>query len=207
MAAFTTSLLIGLVAGSTATQVVGQVKAGNAAKRAGEGQQRAANSEADILDYNAGVSDLQARDALERGAIDESRFRSQVRGIVGSQRAGYAAQGVSVASGSAADVQADASYLGELDALQLRQNAMREAWGFKVSAYDARAQADIARKEGVVYAEAGRAQQAASRYAAAGTILGAGGSLLLSRYGFKNAVPAQIGDVSARDAFAYGGLG
>jgi len=206
MAAFTTSLLIGLVAGSTATQVVGQVKAGNAAKRAGEGQQRAANSEADVLDYNASVSDLQARDALERGAIDESRFRAQVRGIVGAQRAGYAGQGVDVGSGSAVEVQQDATYLGELDALQLRQNAMREAWGFKVSAYDARAQADIARKEGVVYAEAGRANQSASRIGAVGTLLGAGGSLMLQRYGFRNTSDA-VSPVSSRDAFAYGGLG
>lgn len=206
MAAFTTSLLIGLVAASTATEVVGQVKAGNAAKNAGDAQQRAANSEADILDYNASVADLQSQDAVERGAIDESRFRTQVRGIVGAQRVGFAAQGVEVASGSAVDVQADASYLGELDALQIRQNAMREAWGFKVSAYDARKQAEIARKEGIVYAEAGKAQQTASRYAAAGSVLGAGGSLLMSKYGFKSPSDA-VSPLSARDTFAYGGLG
>lgn len=187
MAAATSTILIGLVAAGTATQVVGAWKSGTAAKKAGEAQRRVAESQAELLDYNASVADLQAQDAIDRGRLDENRYRSQIRGLIGSQRAGYAAQGVSVAEGSPADVQADTAFLGELDALTLRQNAMREAWGYQVQAYDTRGRAEIARREGVVLEQTGLAQQGAARWAAFGAAASGAGNLALMRYGFNQA--------------------
>lgn len=170
MAAFSTMLLLGLVAGSAAMQIKGQLGSGKAAKQAGD-------AEGVRLDANAGVADDQATDAIARGAQDESRFRTQVKGVLGSQRAGFAGQGVKVDTGSAGAVTADVAHLGELDALTIRSNAAREAWGFRQQATDLRMQADIARKGGT-------AAQTASRYAAAGTVLGTGASLLSAKYGF-----------------------
>lgn len=164
---------LGLAAVGTATQVRGQVKAGRAAKEAGE-------AEAGRLEYNARIAEAQGDDALLRGTEEEQRFRSTVRGLIGSQRAAFAAQGVDVASGSAVDVQADAAYLGELDALTIRSNAQREAWGFRHSAQDLRMGAEVARR-------GGQSAATASRYAAAGTVLGTGSSLLLARYGWGRA--------------------
>lgn len=184
MAGFTTALTLGMIGVSTATQVIGQIKAGNAARRAGEAERRASESVASLHDYNADVADLQAADAIARGTIDENQFRQQVRGLIGRQRADIAASGVDVGFGSAVDVQADAAHLGELDALQIRQNARREAWGYKVQAVDYRRRADIARREGVFLEAAGRAQQGASRVAAVGTIASGGVGLLQARYGF-----------------------
>lgn len=184
MAAFSTIALLGLVAAGTATKVVGDIKAGNAAKRAGTAQREASESQAQLADYNAGVADLQATDAIARGAEEESRFRTSVKGIIGSQRAGAAAQGVDVNYGSPVDVQADAAFLGELDALTIKTNAAREAWGFKVQAEDLRKRGQIARKEGVYLEKAGQAAQSTSRWNAAGSILGSGTSLLQMRYGF-----------------------
>jgi general stress protein YciG len=148
----------------------GQVKAGKAAKAAGE-------SAAQQQEFNAKVAELQAEDALQRGADEESRFRTSVRGLIGSQRAGFAGQGVDVGSGSAADVQADAAFLGEQDAQQIQRNAEREAWGFRVEAEDRRKAADVARKGGQAAATAGK-------WGAAGTILGGTSSLMVSRYGW-----------------------
>lgn len=184
MAAATTTILIGLVAAGTATQVAGAWKSGTAAKKAGQAQRRVAESQAELLDYNASVADLQAQDALDRGVLDEGRYRSQIRGLIGTQRADYAAQGVSVAEGSPADVQADTAFLGELDALTVRQNAMREAWGYQVQAYDTRARADIARREGVVLEQTGLAQQTAARWAAFGAGLSGAGNVAMLKYGF-----------------------
>ncbi len=172
MAAFST-FLIGTLIASAATSAYGQHKAGAAQKRAGE-------MSGDLMDYNADIADLQAKDALERGAIAESSYRGQVRGIVGQQKAGFAGQGVDVSSGSALDVQADATRLGELDALQIRHNAMREAWGYNVQAYDLRQRAQIAR-------ETGQAMQSAANWGAAGTIVSAGGNLMLMKYGYDQA--------------------
>jgi hypothetical protein len=177
-------IIIGLTAAATTTQVVGQIKAGNAAKRAGTAQKAASESEAQLSDYNAAVADLQAKDATARGFEEENKFRSQVRGLIGSQRAGYAKGNIDVGFGSAVDVQADAQQLGELDALTIRNNAKREAWGYQVQGEDLRKRAEIARKEGVYLEKAGQEQQAASRWQAANTIVGGGSSLLMARYGF-----------------------
>ncbi|HKE43891.1 MAG TPA: hypothetical protein VKB41_05070 [Steroidobacteraceae bacterium] len=181
--AFTTAMLVMGIA-SMATSTYGQVRAGRAAKRAGEAQQQVAESEAQLSDYNAQVAELQAKDALERGGEKESRFRDQVRGLIGSQRAGFAGANVDVGYGSAADVQADAAFLGELDALTIRNNAAREAWGYKVEAEDLRRRAEIQRQGGEMAAAAGREAAKGAYIGAAGTVLGGTSSLLATRYGF-----------------------
>jgi hypothetical protein len=193
-----TAIGIMMMAGGTAVSVKGQLDAGKAAKAAGAAGQQAAEasaqvaeSQAEQLDYNALVADLQSADAVARGADEEARFRSSVKGIIGSQRAGFAAQGVDVGSGSAVDVQADAAYLGELDALSIKSNAQREAWGFSTQAEDLRLGAGVARKGaaaarvgGEYAAAAGRAGQTAARYGAAASVLGNGSSMILARYGW-----------------------
>jgi len=168
--AFFTALALGLAAGGMVTSAIGQKKAGAAAKQAGEAQ-------AQLEEFNAQVAELQATDAVARGADEESRFRSGVRGIIGAQRAGQAAGNIDVGFGSAVDVQADAAFLGELDALQIRTNAARESWGYKVQAEDRRKAADVARK-------GGQAAQTAARWGVASTLIGGGGSLLQARYGY-----------------------
>lgn len=165
----------------------GQVKAGQAELEAAKAQRRAAESGANLQDFNANVAELQAQDAVERGAEDESRFRTQVRGAIGAQRAGFAAQNIKAGYGSAVDVQADAAYLGELDALAIRNNAQREAWGFKMQAVDLHRRADIARKEGVYLEAAGQQAKSARNLAALTTVVGGAGSLLQTRYGFERA--------------------
>jgi hypothetical protein len=184
MAAFT-ALAIASIA-STAWSAYQQHKAGKQEKKAGELQQEAANDQASLSDYNAEVTDLQAQDALARGAEAEQRFRTGIKGIIGSQRAQLAAGNVDVGFGSSLDVQADAAFLGELDALTIRTNAAREAWGYKVEGEDLRRQAEITRKTGVQLAAAGRQRQSQANAAAFGTILGGATSLVQMRYGFQN---------------------
>ena len=178
-----TSILVGMMVGGMVVSAIGKYKAGKAAKKAGEAGQAVAESQADLADYNADVAKLQSQDALERGAEEESRFRAGVRGLVGSQRAGFAAGNIDVGYGSAVDVQADAAFLGELDALTIRTNAAREAWGYQVEEEDLHRQAEIARKGGVMAAAEGAARQTQSRYEMAGTLIGGGTSLLAGSYG------------------------
>jgi hypothetical protein len=154
-----TATLIGLTVAGTVMQARGQWKAGNAAR--------------DVGDFNAQVAEQQAQDALTRGREDEQQFRLGVKSIVASQRAGFAGQNVDVTQGSAVDVQADAAFLGELDALRIRTNAGREAWGYRMDAENSRLQ--------------GKNAQSASRWNAAGTVLGGGAQVagvFERRYGF-----------------------
>lgn len=81
--------------------------------------------------YSAALASRQATDAIARGAQAESRFRTGTAGLMGAQRANASASGVDAGSGSAADVQGDTARLSELDALTIRNNAAREAWGYQ----------------------------------------------------------------------------
>jgi hypothetical protein len=183
MAAFTlmglSLLMSGIGAGASA---YGQVKGGREAKRQGALQQQAAESQAELSDYNASVADLQATDATQRGEEEANHYRQGVRTLVGEQRATFAASGVNVDFGSAGEVQQDSAFLGELDALTIRTNAAREAWGYKTQAYDFRKRADITRREGINAAEAGKSAARAGVIGAGTTLLGAGASLLEARY-------------------------
>lgn len=172
-----TSFMLGTAIAGMGISAYGQYRAGKAA-------QAAAESEAQQHEFNAQVAELQAEDAIARGRDEESQFRRGVRALIGSQRAGFAGQGVKVGVGSAADVAADTAFLGELDARQIRANAQREAWGFQVEAADRRMAADVARK-------GGRAAASAGKWAAAGTLLGGTSSLLAARYGWDRNVVVQ----------------
>lgn len=161
------------------TSIYGQVKSGNAASRAG----RAA---AERDEFNASVADLQAKDALAVGREEESSFRTQVRGLIGTERVAFASQNVDVRSGSAADVQADTAYLGELDAQRIRANAARQAWGLQVQAADYRHAAAVSR--------AGGSAAATAAYVGAGATALTGTSLLMDRYGWgqKKQTPGPV---------------
>lgn len=184
MAAFT-ALAIGLGLAGLATKAVGEHQAGQAAEAAGRAQADVSESQAQVADYNAHVADLQSQDAVERGAEAENRFRLQVRGAIGAQRTGFAAGNIDVGFGSAVDVQGDAAYLGELDALQIRTNAARQAWGYSVQASDYRQQATIDRKAAANQIAAGEQAATASNFNVASTLLTGGTSLLQAKYGFK----------------------
>jgi len=182
--AWMTAAFLATTAIGTAISARGQIKAGNAEKKAGEAEQRAAESSAQLEEYNAAVAEIQAKDAEVRGAQEASRFRQRTRALIGEQRAGFAAGNIDVGFGSAVDVQADTAFLGEIDALTVRTNAAREAWGFRVEAEDRTQQAKIDREAGANAAAAGKARQSAARWGAAGTVFSAGASLLEAKYGF-----------------------
>lgn len=90
--------------------------------------------EARQLGMNARLAEMQADDALARGEIDASRYAEQLRGLQGSQRVGAAASGLDPDSGTPAALQAEASRMGALDILTMRNNALREAYGYKSQA-------------------------------------------------------------------------
>jgi hypothetical protein len=176
----TTALLIA----SAATSAAGTAQSVRAARRGGKAAQAAANAEADMMDYNAAVAEISATQAAEQGEVEAARYKEQVEGVIGSQRAGYAGQGVDVSSGSALAVQADTAAIAEMDALQIKSNAARTAWGYKVEAYDNKKRAVYARQEGVMMAAAGRAQANAALIGGVGGIITTGLNYSMQRYGF-----------------------
>lgn len=97
------------------------------------------------LTANSRIANLQADDAIFRGDRDAKDHKADVKRLIGAQRAAAGAQGIEVNSGSALDVQADAAGEGEIDALTIKNNAFREAWGYRVQASDYQTQAEFAK--------------------------------------------------------------
>ncbi|HAR04263.1 MAG TPA: hypothetical protein DCR72_01585 [Pseudomonas sp.] len=115
-----------------------------------------------MAEQNAAYKEAAAQDAEKRGAVDADRYRRQVGQLIGSQRTGFASNGIDVNSGTAAEIQDDTAAFGEFDALTIANNAAREAWGYRVGA-----QNDLMN---------GRMAQSNARSAATGSILGGVGS-------------------------------
>jgi hypothetical protein len=147
-------------------------------------QQAQANYSAQVSENNAKSAEVMALDAHRRGAEAEERQRMLTRQRIGAQRVALAANGLDIGTGTAVDLVAETAGFGEMDALTIRTNAAREAWGYKVEAFDHRKRAEITRREGVMAAESGRAMQSASRWQAGSTLFSAGGNLLERAYGF-----------------------
>src|SRR5690242_19657087 len=90
--------------------------------------------------------------------------------MIGSQRAGLAANGVDINSGSAVDVQSTTAATGEADALTIRNNAARQAYGQQVQGLNYGNQATLDTAQG-------QWAQSAAGYQMAGSVLGAASSV------------------------------
>lgn len=155
-------IMMALTVGSTLLGAAGAVQQGQAAGAAGRFNQQ-------IAEMNATLADRRAKDALERGKIDEQRKRQEVASLIGKQTVAMAANGVDISFGSPLDVLTDTAVAGELDALTIRTNAAREAYDYKVQGVNARAQGNLERMKG-------DAAETGGYLKAAGTILGGGGT-------------------------------
>lgn len=135
----------------------GAIQSGNAAKAAGD-------YNAQVAENNKIVAERQAADALARGQIAEDEQRRKTMAIKGAQRAALGASGVALDSGSPLDILGDTAAFGELDALTIRSNAEREAYGYRVQGMNFEAEAGLARAQG-------KAAQTAGYVGAGGTLL------------------------------------
>lgn len=116
---------------STGMMVAGTVTQAMAARQQSKAQQQALNYQSAVSANNAKIAEWQAQDALQRGARSEQQSRLQTAQLRGSQRARLAANGVSLDEGSALNILNDTAYMGEQDALTARDNAAKEAWGYR----------------------------------------------------------------------------
>lgn len=125
----------------TAVGVYGSIQQGNAAKASAEYQ-------AAVDRNNQQVAEWQTKDALDRGKEAERQQRLKVQSALGSQRAAMAANGVDLSSGSPLDILGDTTMYGEMDALTIRSNAEREAYGYRVQSQNFASNAQLSQMRG-----------------------------------------------------------
>jgi|GEM_PF-2254878 len=126
------SLLTGAALAGTAATAYGQVQKGKA--------------ESDMANYNANVATQRSNEALQMGSIAEEQQRNKVRQVEGQQTAAMGASGAVAGSGSFGSVLDQTSQFGELDALTIRNNALKQAWGLQTQAVGDQLQGSYARQ-------------------------------------------------------------
>lgn len=191
---------IGQVESGHAQQMASMVDAGTIAQTATLNSQlieQGSELNAGVEDFNAAALEAQGKDAITQGAEQETIFRQQLQGTIATQRAEFAGQGVDVGSGSALDVQKDTAYQGELDALTIRTNAARAAWGFTTNAQSETLTANATRTLGKLQSEntlevgnlnaqnarmGGTIKETTANFGAASTILTGTAAVLNAKY-------------------------
>lgn len=123
------------------------IVAAGASVAGGISEAQAAEAQGDFAraqaEENARLAEAQAADIETRGQKEAGQFRRKVRGVVGSQRAALAAQGIDIGSGTAKDIAEETAAIGEQEASQIRINAIRQAFGVRTQAINTRAQGEF----------------------------------------------------------------
>lgn len=133
-------LMTMLTIGSTLMGGLGAIQQGQASAAS-------ARYNARVADMNARMADRAAKDALERGKLEEQKQRQKTAQLMGQQTAAMAANGVDIGFGSPLDLLVDTATLGELDALTIRSNAYREERDIRQQGANYRGQAGMYRAQ------------------------------------------------------------
>lgn len=133
-------LMTMLTIGSTLMGGLGAIQQGQASAAS-------ARYNARVADMNARMADRAAKDALERGKLEEQKQRQKTAQLMGQQTAAMAANGVDIGFGSPLDLLVDTATLGELDALTIRSNAYREERDIRQQGANYRGQAGMYRSQ------------------------------------------------------------
>lgn len=117
-------LATGLLVASTVVGVGSAVVQTQAASKA-------AKVEKDQAKQNAAISNKLAADALKRGKLKAQKRRSDIRSLEAEQKVAFAKSGVTLGVGSPLDVLLSTRDIGKLDEAIIKENAEREAKGFR----------------------------------------------------------------------------
>jgi hypothetical protein len=134
----TTNIALGLGAAGLGLSAFGISKEVDAENQANRYNAQLASNNALIAEQNAAIEEQRAAQVRERGRVAQERLRESREVLKGAQRAGFAASGVEVDTGSAADVVEETAAQTELDALMIQHNAELEAFDFEMSARNER---------------------------------------------------------------------
>ena len=133
---------LALSAVGTGVGMIGQMQQASA-------QKAAADYSAKVAENNAIIAQQNAVRASQAGEQQAAMQQMKTRAAVGAMAAGQGASGVDVGSGSFGSVKESTTKLGMLDALTIRSNAARQAYGYETQAtnFDNQATIDTATGE------------------------------------------------------------
>lgn len=109
----------------------GAIMSAGGAYQQAQGQRSSLQYQAAASRMNAGLAGDQASDAIRNGQTAEGIQDLRTGQMLGTQRAQMAANGVDLGEGSPNDVLTTTKYMGTRDALQIHDQAMMQAWGYR----------------------------------------------------------------------------
>lgn len=160
---FILGALIASKAVSTVSDIFGQRKQAGIYEREGE-------MERELYGKNTEMAETLAEDATARGYEAEQRLRYKQRTLTGAQNSAFAGQGITAGVGTAGFLTASDRALVNQDITAARENAQREAFGY-------RQQADVYRSQGALAYTAGRNKAKATRNQVWGSLANFGGDM------------------------------
>lgn len=95
-------------------------------------QKTALRMQASMDEINARMAESSAQSALQAGQQEIGRLTLQAGQLKSQQRTALAANGVDLGAGSAAEIQASADLMREIDKNTLEANSVKTAWGYRV---------------------------------------------------------------------------
>jgi hypothetical protein len=162
---------IAAIGGMAATAAGGGLKAFGSYE-GGQASKAALAYQSQVAAYNSQVAKQNAAWDSAAGEAQANARGLKTRAQVGSTIAKMGAAGVSTNSGSAATTTAGEREIGMLDAMTIRSNASREAYGQEVAATSDTAQSQLDTMEANQAGEAGDIGAAGSLLSSAGTFGG-----------------------------------
>lgn len=116
---------------STGMSVMGQMNQQQAQAQQGQVMAAQYRYQEQVQRQNQALMERQALDATQRGEAEELKRRMLTQQQIGTQTAGLAGQGTDL-EGSPTSILGDTAAVGEYDALTIRSNAAREAYGYRL---------------------------------------------------------------------------
>lgn len=138
------------IAATGASAITGAI----GAEKQASAEAASANYSAQVAENNNVLAQQNAKTAVAEGAVAQANQGMKTRAAVGGIKAAQAANNIDVNSGSAVDVRSSAASTGQLNALTIRSDAARTAYGYETQGISYQAQAGLDR------AQAGFAKQA-----------------------------------------------
>ncbi len=99
------------------------------------------DEKARIAYVESSLSEAQGMDALKVGQVTARKAKIIGKQVKASQRAGYAASGVRVDTGIAADITEETENMAFADSVTIRAESAKEAYGYRLNAWSQRGEA------------------------------------------------------------------
>lgn len=132
---------------AAATGLAGAGISAAGAYEQGQAASAAATYQSQVAANNAQIAQQNLAMTAESGAAKEAAEGMKTAATAGTAKASQAASGIDVNTGSAANVRQAIGKLGAQDALTIRSNSAREAYGYEVTAESDTAQSQLLQSE------------------------------------------------------------